>query len=131
MEKLENIFSRIKEILEIHSKDFLKTHQTLDSQAKQQKPGYHLYGNKEISLFGKKPKNTYIAGVIQQKNYVSFYLSAIYSHPDLFKNISPDLKIFLKGKSCFNVSKLTPDLQEEIEEVLNIGINKYKELKWI
>ena len=131
VEKLENIFIKMKEILENNSGNFLKTSETLGTQAKQKKPGFHLYGNKEISLFGKKPKKTYIAGTIQQKNYVSFYLTAIYSHSDLFKNISPDLKKYLKGKSCFNFNKLTQDILQEIEDVLKLGINKYKELEWI
>ena len=58
-------------------------------------------------------------------------LSAIYSHPDLYTDISPDLRKVLKGKSCFNIRKTTPKLLEEVEEVLKKGINKYKELEWI
>ncbi len=131
MKKLEDIYKKIKEILEKNSETFLKTDHYIGSQAKQQKPGYHLYGRKEISLFGKIPQKTYIAGVIHQKNYVSFYLSAIYSHPDLFIDISIDLKKMLKGKSCFNISKAAPQLLEEIESVLKKGIEKYKEIEWI
>ncbi len=131
MEKLENIFLEIKKILEKHSSKFLIREQYRGSQAKQQKPGFHLYGSKEVSLFGKKPQPTYLAGVIQQKNYVSFYFSPIYSHPDLFKNINPDLKKFLKGKSCFNINKIYPQLLEEIEDLLKKGISKYKEIGWI
>ncbi|MFX1350224.1 MAG: DUF1801 domain-containing protein, partial [Promethearchaeota archaeon] len=76
-------------------------------------------------------QHTYIAGVIQQKNYVSFYFSPIYSHQDLFTNISTDLKKVLKGKSCFNLKKTTPRLLKEIEDILKEGINKYKEIGWI
>ncbi len=130
MEILDEVFKEIKKILEKNSEDFFKTAQYIGSQAKQ-KPGFHLYGNKEVSLFGKKPQQTYIAGVIQQKNYVSFYFAPIYSHPDEFKEISPDLKKLLKGKSCFNISKSSTRLLVEIEEILKKGINKYKEIKWI
>ncbi|MFX0077320.1 MAG: hypothetical protein ACFE96_17905 [Candidatus Hermodarchaeota archaeon] len=131
MEKLETIFLELKKILEKNSGTFLIKNQYIGSQAKQQKPGYHLYGSKEVSLFGKKPQPTYIAGVIQQKNYVSFYFSPIYSHPDLFTDISLDLKKFLKGKSCFNINKITPQLLKEIEDILKVGIDKYKEIKWV
>ena len=131
MEKLESIFLKLKKILEHQSTNLLVKNQYIGSQAKQQKPAYHLYGNKEVSLFGKKPQPTYVAGVIQQKNYVSFYFSPIYSHPDFFKNISPGLKKFLKGKSCFNINKTTPQLLKEIEDILKMGINKYKEIEWI
>ena len=131
MENLENIFLELKKILEKNLSSFLIKDQYIGSQAKQQKPAYHLYGNKEASLFGKKPQPTYIAGVIQQKNYVSFYFSPIYSHPDLFTNISPDLKKFLKGKSCFNINKINSQLLKEIEDILKLGITKYKEIEWI
>ncbi|MFX0021502.1 MAG: hypothetical protein ACFE9S_04200 [Candidatus Hermodarchaeota archaeon] len=131
MEQLEDIFLEIKKILEKNSEPFLAKDQYIGSQAKQQKPGYHLYGSKDVSLFGKKPQPTYIAGVIQQKNYVSFYFSPIYSHPDLFSDISPDLREVLKGKSCFNINKTSPQLLKEIDSILEKGINKYKEIEWI
>jgi hypothetical protein len=131
MENLEEIFKEIKKILEKNSSDFLKTNKYIGSKSKQQKPSLHLYGNKEVSLFGKKPQPTYIAGVIQQKNYVSFYLSPIYSHPELYSDISSDLKKVLKGKSCFNISKANQFLLNEIEKILKKGINKYKEIEWI
>lgn len=131
MENLEEIFREIKKILEKNSSDFLKKDKYIGSQAKQQKLSFHLYGSKDVSLFGKKPQPTYIAGVIQQKNYVSFYLSPIYSHPELYTDISNDLKKVLKGKSCFNISKANHQLLDEIEEVLKRGINKYEEIGWI
>lgn len=131
MDKLEKIFAEIKDILEKHSKNFLVTEKYLNSKAKMEKPEYHLYGNDEVSLFGKKPQHTYIAGVIQQKNYVSFYFSPIYSHPDEFNNVNPDLKKFLKGKSCFNINKTNLVILNEIETLLKKGINKYKEIEWI
>jgi hypothetical protein len=131
MENLDKIFKEIKKILENKSSDFFKTNQYIGSQAKKKKPGYHLYGTKEVSIFGKKPQKTYVAGVIQQKNYVSFYFSPIYTHPDEFKNISPDLRKTLKGKSCFNINNLTLQLLKELKDLLERGIDIYKEIKWI
>ena len=131
MENLETIFSKLKKILEKHSSSFLVKDQYIGSQAKQKKPAFHLYGNKEVSLFGKKPQPTYIAGIIQQKNYVSFYFSPIYSHPESFTDISTSLRKYLKGKSCFNINKSTPQLLKEIEEILKRGIKKYQEIEWI
>jgi hypothetical protein len=131
MEKLNDIFNELKQILVNNSGDFFESDQYIGSQAKKKKPGYHLYGKKEVSLFGKKPQKIYIAGVIQQKNYVSFYFSPIYSHPDEFKNISPNLKNTLKGKSCFNINNLAPQILKELEKLLERGIEKYKEIKWI
>lgn len=130
MENLDEIFKKIKNVLENNSEDLFTTDRYIGSQAKQ-KPGFHLYGNKEVSLFGKKPQQTYIAGVIQQKNYISFYFSPIYSHPDEFFEISPNLRKTLKGKSCFNINKIPPQFLKDLEDILKKGIDKYKEIKWI
>ena len=131
MEGLEKIFKEIKSILEKNAGNFIKTEKYFGSQAKTEKPGYHLYGTEEKSYFGRKPQKMYIAGVIQQKNYVSFYFTPIYSHADWFEDISSELRKTLKGKSCFNIKKTTPQLLEEIEEILKKGISKYKEIDWL
>ena len=131
MSNLDEIFIEIKKIIEAKSKGLFSTNNYIGSKAKERKPGYHIYGNKDVSLFGKKPQKTYIAGVIKQKNYVSLYFSPIYSHPDDFNDISEELKKFLKGKSCFNINKTTSGLYEEINDLLARGIEKYKEIGWI
>ena len=91
MVDLEKIFREIKEILQKNSQDFLETEEYLDSKAKITKPGYHLYGTEEKSYLGRKPQQMYIAGVIQQKNYVSFYFTPIYSHAEEFKDIEREV----------------------------------------
>ncbi|MFX1237644.1 MAG: hypothetical protein ACFFAS_10745 [Promethearchaeota archaeon] len=90
-----------------------------------------MYGSKKVSVFGRKPQNIYMAGTILQKNYVSFYFISIYSHPEIFEDISPQLKKFLKGKSCFNINNVSPQLLKEIEEILKKGIKKFKEIEWV
>ena len=131
MSNLNQIFQDIKTILQNNSNGLDGRIKYIDSKAKGDKPSYHLYGTKYVSLFEEKPQPTFIAGVIQQKNYVSFYFSPIYSHPDDFSELSPELRKYQKGKSCFNLSKINDGLLDEIEEVLIKGINKYKEIKWI
>ncbi|MCW4030909.1 MAG: hypothetical protein NWE80_00935 [Candidatus Bathyarchaeota archaeon] len=128
---LDTIFLHIKEILANYSENLVVADAYIGSKAKTKKPAYHLYGSKEVSLFGKKPQKTYVAGVIQQKNYVSFYLSAIYSHPELLQHVSPELRKHLKGKSCFNLAKAGSHIYEEINKMLEIGIAKYKDIEWI
>jgi len=131
MNSLDTLFEDIKQILSKYSNDFKTVDEYLRSKAKNKKPGFHLYGKKDVSLFGKTPQPTYLAGVIQQKNYVSFYFSPIYSHPELTKEIPPELKKSLKGKSCFNIKKSSLELLSEIENTLLLGIKKYKEIKWV
>jgi hypothetical protein len=131
MEDLDKLFEDIKKTLEKHSEGLSAKSEIIGSQTKLLKPSYHLYGTKKVSLFNKKPQQTYIGGVIKQKNYVSFYLSPVYSHPELRKEVDPELVKFLKGKSCFNINKYYADLLKNIDEILSIGIKKYKDLEWI
>ncbi len=60
-------------------------------------------------------KELFFGSVHVKKNYVSFYLMPVYMYPDLLKNISPELKKHMQGKSCFNFKKVEPDLFKELK----------------
>lgn len=126
------IFKELKALLQKFASGKLEAHKKyIGLAAEQEKPGYHLYGKREISLFGKDPQKTYFAGIIMQKNYVSFYFMPVYSHPGNFNSIRPELKKYLKGKSCFNITDLTEESIEEIETLLKKGIQLYTKEDWI
>lgn len=50
-------------------------------------------------------KVVYFGGAQVKKNYVSFYLMPVYMYPELLKDISPDLKKRMQGKSCFTLRR--------------------------
>jgi hypothetical protein len=62
-----------------------------------------------------------------KKNYVSFYLMPVYMYPELLKDISPELKKRMQGKSCFNFKKVEPALFEELAALTHKGAEKFKE----
>lgn len=62
-----------------------------------------------------------------KKNYVSFYLMPVYMYPELLKDISPELKKHMQGKSCFNFKKVEPDLFAELEQLTRRGAQKFRE----
>jgi hypothetical protein len=64
-----------------------------------------------------------------KKNYVSFYLMPVYMFPDLLKDLSPELKKHMQGKSCFNFNKVDPDLFEELSRLTRKSIEKFRTLK--
>jgi hypothetical protein len=64
-----------------------------------------------------------------KKNYVSFYLMPVYMFPDLLKDISPQLKKHMQGKSCFNFKSIEPNLFEELAELTHTGIEKFRTSK--
>ena len=61
-----------------------------------------------------------------KKNYVSFYLMPVYMYPELLKDISPELKKRMQGKSCFNFKRVEPDLFKELKALTNKGAEKFK-----
>jgi hypothetical protein len=61
-----------------------------------------------------------------KKNYVSFYLMPVYMFPELLKDISPELKKHMQGKSCFNFNKVEADLFKELSDLTRKGVEKFR-----
>ena len=57
----------------------------------------------------------WFGGVQKMKNYVSFHLMPVYSHPALLAKIPPDLRKRMQGKSCFNFKAEDPALFDQLE----------------
>ncbi|MBN8580793.1 MAG: hypothetical protein J0L96_08985 [Anaerolineae bacterium] len=70
-------------------------------------------------------KDLYFGSVHIKKNYVSFYFMPVYMHPDLLKNISPELKKQMQGKSCFNFKKIEKPLFEELHQLTKQGFERF------
>lgn len=70
---------------------------------------------------------TGFGGVEINKNYVSAHLMPIYVHPDMLETVSPQLKKRMQGKSCFNFKKADPQLFEELRDLVNAGISRFRE----
>ncbi|MBL8051323.1 MAG: hypothetical protein JNM46_08885 [Anaerolineales bacterium] len=69
-------------------------------------------------------KDIFFASAHIKKNYVSFYLMPVYMYPDLLKNISPELKKHMQGKSCFNFKKVEPKLLDELSKLTKKGFER-------
>jgi hypothetical protein len=121
--KLNKIFQELKTILK-KFEDPLKPKFDLDSK-------YDLWSFKEIEIDGRKRKEISFASIIIQSTYVGFYYMPIYvdtKQQDVFK---PELLKLLKGKSCFHIKELNPELKQQIQEALAIGYKLYKKRGWI
>lgn len=55
----------------------------------------------------------------------------IYIDVGLNEVFKPELMKLLKGKSCFYIRDLSPDITSQIEEALKIGYEIYKERGWV
>ena len=61
-----------------------------------------------------------------KKNYVSFYLMPVYMYPDLLREISPELKKRMQGKSCFNFKRFEPELFRELEDLTKKSYERFQ-----
>ena len=95
------------------------------------KGGYHLWSNKPVVIEGREKNELFFAGVISQKNYVGFYYMPVYIDPERKAMFKPELLARLKGKSCFHLSKLEPDLKNQISQALEDGFRMYKDRSWV
>jgi len=82
----------------------------------------YIMKNKQPLCFG---------GVRLGKNYVSFYLMSVYASPHLLKNISPELKKRMQGKSCFNFKEADKQMFGELKALTKDGAAKFSDKKYL
>jgi hypothetical protein len=87
------------------------------------KPGNCYLETKSSSFNGRR---LFFAGAKIKKNYVSFYLPALYMFPDLSDRISPSLRKIMQGQACFNLTIANPDWFEELGRLTQAGYQKMK-----
>lgn len=106
------VFEKLKAIIKPYAKKLT---------VKTDNPGlYYL----DAAYSKKWKKELFFASAQIKKNYVSFYLMPVYMYPDLLKNISPELKKHMQGKSCFNFKKVEPELLDELNQLVNKGFER-------
>jgi hypothetical protein len=95
------------------------------------KQAYALWSDKPAVVHGRERPEIYFAGLIQQKNYVGFYYMPVYAEPERKAMFKPELLSRLKGKSCFYLTKLDPELKRQIKDALADGFRLYKQQGWV
>lgn len=106
------VFENLKSILKPYAKKLTVKTDTADT--------FYL----DAAYIEKWKKELFFASVQVKKNYVSFYLMPVYMYPDLLKNISPDLKKHMQGKSCFNFKKMEKPLFDELSKLTKQGFER-------
>jgi hypothetical protein len=106
------VFENLKSILQPYAKKLTVKADAADN--------YYL----DAAYSEKWKKELFFASVQVKKNYVSFYLMPVYMYPDLLKNISPELKKHMQGKSCFNFKKVEKPLFAELSQLTKQGLER-------
>lgn len=118
----------------MHSKDeFSTVFKKLKSFLKKYEPHLTLKADKTDFYcldagFSEKYQRVMFFGSVQiKKNYVSYYLMPVYVFPELLKNLSPDLKKRMQGKSCFNFAAVDEKIFNELAQLTKKGFDKFKQ----
>jgi len=86
---------------------------------------FETCGTKEVRQGKQKVDGHYFASVIPKPKDIRFYFFPIYTHVDEF-SLSPALKKYLKGKSCFHIKKLSEEAEIELREIIEKGVELYE-----
>ncbi len=122
-EALLPLFAEVKALLEPYARRLA---------VRRDDPGYYdLWSEKDVVVAGRERKEVYFAGLVIQKSHVGFYFMPVYADQDLSAVFGPDLLATLKGKSCFHIRRLTPELRDQIQAALSAGWRLYEERGWV
>jgi hypothetical protein len=122
-EKLLPLFAEVRQLLQPYAETFA---------ARRDEPGYYdLWSEKDVVIVGRPKKEVSFAGLIMQKSHVGFFFMPVYADGDLRAVFGPELLATLKGKSCFRLKRLTPELAEQIRAALRAGFELYEERGWV
>ena len=113
------VFEQLKSIFKPYAKKMDVSHDT---------DQYYLLNTRYI-MKNKQP--LCFGGVRLGKNYVSFYLMSVYASPDMLKNMLPELRKHMQGKSCFNFKEVDQKLFAELKALTKDGAAKFSDKKYL
>jgi hypothetical protein len=126
---LDSVYETLHQLLSRHAPPFKTKSGTIRA-----KKDLHLTVLKAVVLpgaYGGKPTELAMASIILQKSYVGFYFTPIYMQPALKNKLAPSLTRLLKGKTCFYIKKVDPDLVRNIESALQLGTKFFQDRGWV
>lgn len=110
--------------IEATLRGILKSHVPNLKARKDEKNVLELCGKKETMQGKQKVDGYYFGSVVPKPKDIRLYYFPIYTHPTEFTP-SDELKKCLKGKSCFHIKKLSPELEKEITDMVAKGVGLY------
>jgi len=87
---------------------------------------FEVAGTIEAMQGKQKVDGYYFASVVPKPKDIRLYFFPIYTHADAYQSLSPELQKCLKGKSCFHIKKLSPEMEGEIKEMIQTGVELYQ-----
>jgi len=106
---LSEVFAELRKIMHRSGKKLSVVHDNPDN--------YYVNG-----FFSEKFKKEIMFGAVQiKKNYVSYHLFPLYMYEEMKKELTPDLKKRMQGKTCFNFKKIDRGLFKQLSALTEKG----------
>lgn len=115
---LKPVFEALRDLLKPFAKEMVVVHDTEER--------FHLDTRKNAT----NGKPMFFGAVLMMKGKVSFHLMPVYSAPALLKDMSPELKKRMQGKSCFNFKTVDKALFKELGALAKAGRAQFKQDGW-
>lgn len=82
----------------------------------------------ETTKPGPSGTHMWFGAVQSHASHVSVHVMPVYSHPDVMDGVSDELRGRMHGNSCFNFTPktATPELLDELSEVIDRGLERYR-----
>ena len=119
MTDFAHAFAELRNIMRGHAKQL---DCTVDNDEELYLNTKHIQKNKKPIWFG---------AVQIKKRYVSYHLMPVYVNPELLKEISPELKKRMQGKSCFNFTTVDASLYRELADLTKAGFKDYQKRGYV
>jgi hypothetical protein len=114
----EGAFAKLRALLKKYERAF--------KVAADQPDNYYL--ETKTACYQGKPM--FFGCVSIRKSYVSFYLMPLYVAPGMVKQVSPEPKKRMQGKSCFNFTAPDEKLFGELGKLAAQGLEEYRKRGW-
>src|SRR3954453_16670291 len=111
----DTTFAALREILRPYAKRMIVVQDT---------PNYYYLDTKYTAPNGKP---LMFGAVRKGKSYGSFYLFSVYMFPELVKDLAPELKKRMQGKSCFNFKTIDEEQLRALKALTKQGAERAKE----
>ena len=118
-ENFNEVFKQLKAIFQAYAR---KLNVVADTTTDYSLETDHVLKNGHRLFFG---------AVRLGKAYASFHLMPVYACPELVKEMSPELKKRMQGKSCFNFKTVDKKLFKELGKLTKAGYQRFNDPKFL
>ncbi len=113
-------------------KAVLQKHKTVFKVTSEKPENYQVSGTIPTMQGKQKVDGIYFASVVPKPKDIRFYFFPLYTHKEQIDPLlSDDTRKLLKGKTCFHVKHLTPEIEANLQQLTDKAVQLYQQDNWL